>query len=234
MLCIPWINDVFTLDRATPEQMDALWAAGWRHFGSEFFRYSITVSETGTLDQIIPLRIRLSDFSLTKSQRRVWNRNEDVRWEIRPAGIDPEIERLFELHVKRFRTNVPESIQVFLGGDLSRGPCECLQFRAMIGDRLMAVSFLDLGAASVSSVYAVFDPEFSRRSPGILTMLKEIRWAAEHGMDFHLPGYGTRSPGAYEYKKQFRGLQGYDWISDAWLPWSAFAASTEANAVLDS
>ena len=44
----------------------------------------------------------------------------------------------------------------------------------------------------------------------------------QHGMKHHHPGYTTLKTGVYEYKKQFRPLEGYDWASEEWKPWESF------------
>jgi hypothetical protein len=52
-------------------------------------------------------------------------------------------------------------------------------------------------------------------------------------MTFLHPGYTTLNTGVYEYKKRFRALEGYDWISDQWKPWNDFPgdiAATRVNA----
>jgi len=230
----PWINEEFNATRLPPAEMDALWAAGWRRFGSNLFRYSITLAESGALDVIVPLRVVLADFTTSKSQRRILRRNSDLAWETRPASLSPEMVDLFQKHRRRFKRNVPDSLAVFLGSDPAAGPCDCLEFRCLLDGRLIAASFLDIGARSVSSVYAVFDPAESRRSPGILTLLKEIEWAREHGMAFLHPGYTTLNPGVYEYKKRFHTLEGYDWENGQWKPWSLFDGDTTAMGVIGS
>jgi arginine-tRNA-protein transferase len=97
-----------------------------------------------------------------------------------------------------------------------------LELRASIAGDLFAVSYLSIGRQSASSAYAIFDPAKSRRSPGILTMLKEIEWAQNNGMAFCYPGYATPGPGIYEYKTHFSALQGYDWETGGWKPWEEF------------
>jgi arginyl-tRNA--protein-N-Asp/Glu arginylyltransferase len=225
----PWINEEFGATRLRPGEMDALWAAGWRRFGANFFRYSITLAESGALDVIVPLRITLDDFAASRSQRRILRRNSDLTWETRPASLSREVADLFEKHRQRFKQNVPDSLAVFLGNDPGDSPCDCLELRCLLHGRLVAASFLDIGARSVSSVYAVFDPAESRRSPGILTLLKEIAWAREHGMTFLHPGYTTLGPGVYEYKKQFSGLEGYDWGDAQWRPWIDYKGEAGAT-----
>jgi leucyl-tRNA---protein transferase len=218
----PFINEAFTCDAVPPAVMDALWAAGWRHFGADFFRYSLQMDEQGALQTIQPLRLDVADFSASKSQRRVLNRNADIEWEIIPARADAEVQRLFHLHRERFTSNIPDSIFSFLATERPDSvPCECLEFRALLEGRLVAVSYLDVGAEATSSVYGLFDPEFARRSPGILTLLKEIEWSRENGKRLLYPGYATREASHYDYKKQFAPLSALDWISGEWLPLSS-------------
>src|SRR5215475_14222614 len=101
------------VDFATPAEMDALWAAGWRHFGTQFFRYA-SYWHDGQPVRVLPLRIDLNNFVPGRSQRRVLKRNADVRVKVGPALIDAERERMFARHRSRFKANVPDSLRDFL------------------------------------------------------------------------------------------------------------------------
>src|SRR5688572_18903435 len=106
---LQYINEEFYADAVRPDQMDMLWSEAWRHFGSHFFRYSLGFYRED-IRQVLPLRIRLSDFTLSKNQRRVLRTNEDLNVEVRPIEIDDETEALFHRHKQRFDHGVPESI----------------------------------------------------------------------------------------------------------------------------
>jgi arginine-tRNA-protein transferase len=82
---------------------------------------------------------------------------------------------------------------------------------------LIAVSFLDIGEASTSAVYAMFGLRYSRRSLGIFTMLEAIRYSGELGCRYYFPGYAYEEPSFYDYKKNFTGLEYLDWRR-GWLP----------------
>ncbi|HYF38029.1 MAG TPA: GNAT family N-acetyltransferase, partial [Prosthecobacter sp.] len=97
-------------------------------------------------------------------------------------------------------------------------PCECVECRMWAGEVLVAVSFLDVGAQATSAVYGVFEPEYSRRSLGIYTMLREIEFSRERGCRWYYPGYATQEPSAYDYKKQLGGLEFLDWQRGQWKP----------------
>ncbi|MES2707527.1 MAG: arginine-tRNA-protein transferase [Verrucomicrobiota bacterium] len=223
------IQEQGTLATAPPEAMDFLWSRGWRHFGRDFFRYNLTFSETRELRHILPLRIVLDDFTPSRSHRRVMRKNTDLKVEIGPAVVDAAREAMFLRHRERFTSNIPETLGVFLPEpDPATVPCECREVRLLENGRLLAVSYLDCGLEAVSSVYAMFEPEAASRSPGILTLLEEISFARRTGRRFLYPGYATREPGHYDYKKTFSGLQTYDWETGDWVPCPRSFPSSES------
>ncbi|NJO03167.1 MAG: arginine-tRNA-protein transferase [Bacteroidia bacterium] len=195
----------------SPLELDLLLADGWRHFGTFFFRDRMSWNER-KLCQIIPLRIDLRRFNFTKSQRKVLRRNQDVRVIFRKAFIDYEKEDLFYKHCVRFTHNVPNSVYDFLSPQPDCIPCqtwECCLFDE--SGKLYAVSFFDVGLNATSSVYAMFDPAYAQRSPGLHTLLAEIIYAIERRKAYLYTGYAFREPSHYDYKKKFRATQFYDW-----------------------
>lgn len=202
----------FATEPHQPVLMDALWARGWRHFGPMFFRYSETESEQGAL-HVIPLRVDLERFRFSESQRRTLRRNADLKTSFGPS-LPGDAERLlFHAHASRFRENIPSSLEAFLGTDPSSGiPCEIRQLSVRgEGGRLLAASYVAVGEEAWSSVYAMFDPAESRRRLGIATLLWEIEAARAAGCRWLYHGYAYREPSHYDYKKQFSGLEWFDW-----------------------
>lgn len=226
---ITFINEEFHTDQVTPEQLDLLLADAWRHFGTQFFRYSIGVYESD-IRRVIPLRIRLENFSLSKSQRRVVRQNWDVHVLIRPIEITDEAIALFERHKQRFKSGVPDSIYDFLSGNPSRVPCEALEIVVQLDGRLIASSYFDVGERSVSAIYGMFDPDLKGRSLGIFTMLKVIAFAIEHGKEFYYQGYSYEGRSFYDYKKRFRGTEAFDWNGN----WAPFVAGEKDLATEDT
>lgn len=221
---ITFINEEFHAAAISPQQLDDVLADGWRHFGTQFFRYSIGVYEFD-IRRVIPLRIRLAKFSASKSQRRVLKQNSDVQVLIRPVEITDESIALFERHKQRFKSGVPDSIYDFLSSEPSQVPGEALEIAVSLEGKLIAASYFDIGERSVSAIYGMFDPKFASRSLGILTMLKVIGFAIEHGKEFYYQGYSYEGRSFYDYKKRFRGTESYDWDGN----WMAFNAREESN-----
>jgi len=199
-----------------PQQLDLLLADGWRHFGTHFFRYNLGFYEHD-IRRVIPLRIRLADFLLSKSQRRVLRKNDDLEIVIRPLAADRESEHLFDRHKQRFKSDLPNSIYDFVAADVDSSPTEAMELRVCENGKLCAVSYFDIAAASVSGVYAMFEPSMSTRSLGIFTMLREIEFAANSGKQFYYLGYTYEGNSFYDYKKRFSGNEMFDW-SGSWVP----------------
>jgi arginyl-tRNA--protein-N-Asp/Glu arginylyltransferase len=214
----PALDDAFICDSVPAEIMDKVWAAGWRHFGRYFFRYSSQPGQQGGAQTITPLRIDLASCSFSKSQRRVLSKNADLRHDIAQAVLDDDLRALFQRHKQRFTHNIPDSLETFLGTDPVTGPCDCRMVRVFDGPRLIAASFFDVGREAASSVYGIFETEYARRSLGIFTMLLEIQHCRESDLRWLYPGYATHEPSAYDYKKQFRGTEYLDWNTGEWRP----------------
>ena len=201
---------------APPERMDELWEEGWRHFGAIFFRYRIW-EHGGQGLTVTPLRVDLERFAPSRSQRRVLARNSDLRVEVRPTELDAEMRRMFRLHRLRFREQVPDSLDNFLSPLPASVPCRNETIRVYSGSRLVAAHFLDMGESATSSVYSMFDPAESRRSLGVYTILVAAGLSRRAGRGYYYPGYATREPSPYDYKKNLPGLEEYDW-DGRWLP----------------
>lgn len=208
------INEEFYADFVLPEQMDSLWANGWRHFGTHFFRYNVGFLKD-ELRFVMPLRIDLSRSSFSKSQRRNLKRNADLHFVIRPIEITSGSLDLFERHKTRFTRGVPDSIYNFISRQPADSPCEAKELCVYLDERLIAASYFDMGRDSTSGIYAMFDPDLTDRGLGTFTMLKEIEYAIETGHRYYYQGYAYEGESFYDYKKRFRATEVYDWLG-AW------------------
>ena len=209
-------EEYFLCRSVEPGVLDRLWAEGWRHFGEIFFRYR-RWRHDGRVYTVTPLRVDLARFEPSRSQRRVLARNRDLRVEVRPTELDAELWRMFEAHRLRFRADVPGSLHNFLSHSPAEVPCRNETLRVYAGGRLVAAHFLDLGAEATSAVYSMFDPAESRRSLGIYTILTAIELSRRAGRRHFYPGYATREPSPYDYKKNLPALEVYDWRG-RWSP----------------
>lgn len=208
------LDESFVSYRVTAEELDKLLAKGWRHFGIYFFRYAKVFSD-GNVYNVIPLRIRLEKFSLSKSLRRIIKRNKDLNHTISPAVIDNKKINLFEIHKSRFKRDQPKSIYTFINQPPTC-PYPVMELSIFKDEELIAVSFFEMAKESLSSIYGMFNPKESSRSLGIYTMLLEIDLAISSNKKYYYQGYAYKESSFYDYKKRFRGTEMFDWTTQKW------------------
>ncbi len=210
------------LKHASAEQMDMLLADAWRHFGAVFFRNRLDIHPEGNaLIHIVPLRINLEKFTFSKHHLKLLRREKNTSIKYQAIVIDAEREAIFQKHILRFHHNIPEKLSDFLGEAPGVVPCMALEC-ALYDEhhQLYAMSYFDVANHSISSIYATFDTDFSKKSPGLHTLLAEIMFALEHQKQYVYLGYAHDIASHYDYKKQFKGLEFYDWEGN-WLPYQS-------------
>jgi arginyl-tRNA--protein-N-Asp/Glu arginylyltransferase len=195
------------VDEKSYRHMDEFFAAGWIRVGDYFKRRPLHALKP-IPTRNIPMRIRLGDFYLSKQQRRVLRKNADLNFEITPLCWTREEEDLFDRHKSRFDFRPPESIYNIVP---LTSLTEIKKLTVRENDRLVAVSYLDVGKKSTYSIYGVFEPAIAWRSLGILSILKEIEFSIYEGKEFYYLGFVYDGASIYDYKKHFRGLELFDW-----------------------
>jgi len=228
------IQDTRELASVDADLFDYYLRRGWRNHGSLFFRYNMAIMD-GRMHLVLPLRVRVQAWRPSRSQRRMLRDNEPLRMTVGPSRIDAERRTLFTRHAQRFPpTGRPQQLEDFLGQRPWKEPCRGIECAVREAGRLVAVSYACVGADSISSVYAVFEPQSAWRSLGLYTMLLELEWARQLGLKWYYPGYATYHRSLYDYKKGFHGLQYYDW-EERWhpLPKGGFSDSADAPKVAD-
>jgi leucyl-tRNA---protein transferase len=163
------------------------------------------------------LRYGLLNFELSKSQRIIRKRNQDLTHVIRPTKIDNEKHELFFQHLVKYRTNHPDSIYDFVSIDPKR-PFKTWELCVYKGEKLVACTFMDVTPHSISSTYAMYDLTESKRSLGIYTMILEIEYAISKRKRHYYPGYAFEKPSFYDYKKKFKNVEFFDWQNKIWQP----------------
>jgi arginine-tRNA-protein transferase len=188
-----------------------------------------------------PIRVPTAGFRASKSQRRVWRRNQDLAVTVTPhprASKEKFNLYLRYQHARHDPERDGEDASGFVDF-LYRSAVDTIEFayRDATG-RLIGVGIGDLCAgASLSSVYFYFDPDQGRRSLGIFSALWEIAFAAGRNLPHYYLGYWVRDCAAMKYKADFRPceLLGADgvWRPAVDVPQAGHSAGSagEANVI---
>jgi len=191
-------------------ELESVLCQGWRKFGCYFFR---PVCEN--CRSCIPLRIPVDSFYLSKSQRRILQKNRDVTIEfVADAPLTDEMYRIYEEH-SRIRFNRQVNKNDFLQSFALRS-CPSLLSRYYLDNKLSAVGFLDCSSEGLSSVYFIYTEAFVCRSPGNFSILKEIEYAKTLGLKYYYLGYFVQNNNHMAYKGRFFPHERMCWENGVW------------------
>jgi len=195
-----WRNLVLdTRARLTDDLHGCLLDQGFRRMGHYMYR---PVCEGCA--ECRPLRVDVRRFHPTRSQRRAWRRNRDLRLVVGPPHYDEEKRDLLERYLARRHTGPMVAEEQPMRDFMFDSPGEtlCLELRA--AGRLVGCGLLDITPEIGSSLYFFFDPDETRRSLGIYSMLVEIELTKERRRRWYHPGFYVAGCSAMSYKAAFR------------------------------
>jgi arginine-tRNA-protein transferase len=183
------------------EQFDECLAAGDRRSGRMLYR-----TRCPACSSCEPLRVPIAAFVPSKSQRRAWKRNiSEVTVRMGPPRTDEARLTMFNRHkLERGLSASGEPLTELAYRSWLVDTCvDTREFSYWLGDRLIAISVVDCGAQSVSSVYHYFDPDESWRSMGVFSALAELAWAGESGFVWYYLGFYVSDCAHLRYKADY-------------------------------
>lgn len=214
--------ECFLASRLSAAEVATCFEAGWRKFGPYFFRPACPDCR-----QCIPLRVPVTEFTPSRSQRRVLRRNADLRVVFGPLRPSERIFTLFAEH-SLFRFGRESEPGEFLH-HFYLPSCPALQTEIYLGEELAGIGFLDVGVDCLSSVYFCFDPRLADRSLGIFSALQEIEHARRLGLPYYYLGYYAPGCPTMDYKDHFRPREHFDWGRRQWQRCSGPPGCLAAN-----
>lgn len=175
-------------------------SSGFRRNG--FYFYQNLCPNCG---RCIPLRVDVQEFRPSGSQRRVLKKNSDISVIRQPAAFDPDGFLLYKKYCARRHENseTKEDYTRFL----IESPLHTEMMRYYAGSRLLGIGWIDLLPESLSSVYFAFDPDFSSRSLGVFSLLKELELCRELKKKWLHLGFWIEDNRKMSYKKQYKPCQ---------------------------
>jgi arginyl-tRNA--protein-N-Asp/Glu arginylyltransferase len=194
----------------SPQDYDKYWASGWDRDAEHLFRQETTILH-GEVHTVVPLRIVLQNYQHSKSQRKILQKNRQIKAVFSPLNITPELEQIYQIHKQKFHGNVRENLIDFFIRIKDENEFPTTQLCLYDEEKLIAASFFDEGKEAIYSIFGTYLPEYASQSLGILTMLLEIEYAIKTNRKYYYPGHAVDNPSIYDYKLKFNALQYFDW-----------------------
>jgi arginine-tRNA-protein transferase len=213
--------EVYQPKELSAARLDKLLAGGWFRTSSSISRLQyLCISDT--IGSVINIRAKLDNYEFSRSSRKLLTKNKQrFSYIIRKASVDDFKEMLYQQQKSRFEIFVMDNLSIFLYDYLDEEDSVFDTYEVCVydADRLVAVSFFDLGSQAIASILGLYDAEYQKYSLGIYTMLLEIEYAKSKGFSCYYPGYVVKSDKGYvfDYKLRLNNLQFRDKFG-VWKP----------------
>jgi arginine-tRNA-protein transferase len=178
---------------------------GFRRSGSHLYR-----PQCPGCNACIPTRIPVARFTPSRSQRRTWKINSDLRVNALTEAYRADHFALYRRY-QRGRHAGGEMDNPTLQSYLDFMRCSwadtsLVEFRR--GGALLAVAVCDRLAQGLSAVYTFFDPHEQRRGLGTYAILWQIEETRRRGLPYVYLGYWIANNLKMNYKTRFRPIEG--------------------------
>ncbi len=181
-----------------PADFDALLACADRRVGRTLYR-----PECPDCQECQGIRVHTHRLVQTRSQRRAWRRNADVKITVGPPVVDKSRLDLFNRHkLERGLSQRRASADHYYSW-LALSCVRTVETRYWLGEQLIGIGILDVGLRAASSVYFYFDPDHADRSLGTYSVLREAAWLRSRGVELYYLGLYVRDCSHLSYKARF-------------------------------
>lgn len=186
---------------------------GFRRSGSNLYR-----PHCPHCRECVPVRLPVTGFRPSRSQRRVQNFNQDLSVIVRNSQFKQEHYDLYRRYIQSrhsgegMDTDDPEQYHRFLSSDWCN--TRFVEFRHR--EVLLAVAVMDVLEEGLSAVYTFFDPDEAKRSLGVFAVLWEVQECLRLNLPYLYLGYWIEESPKMAYKAGYRPLEVYK--NAEWAP----------------
>ncbi len=192
-----WRSYTFKAGNLENRVYEALISQGFRRSGCFFYK-----NNCSDCNECVSIRLNVKDVVLSKSQKRTWNKNQDISVTWHPVKFDPESFELYRKYSvgKHGTVTSEKNYKDFL----VFSAVDTIMMRYYLGQKLIGVGWVDVLENSLSSVYFAYDLDFHKRRLGIFSFFKELELARQLAKKFLHLGFWVKDCEAMSYKQQFR------------------------------
>ena len=211
-------TNIITPRGLTAAGLDSLLAAGWRPTGQLVYELDYIELEAGQLVNLIPTRLRLTDHSWSKRQRKLL-RQHDGFFEvaIRPAFADAAKDDVYRVYAWAHPDKTQLWYDYHLRTESGQQLLNTWEVSVSHEGELVAFSFFDLGEKSAYGKMGVYNPAWEAYSLGLYTLFLEVDYCRQLGMEYYYPGYVSPDTPRFDYKHRLGALELWDLRQSAWV-----------------
>lgn len=177
---------------------------GFRRSGQHIYK-----PQCKECNECTPVRVKVSEFSLNRAQKRTLKRNQDLTLSLIDNINNDECYALYAQYITQRHGDgdmYPPSRAQF-DGFLTAQWGLTRFLAARLNGKLVGVAMCDQLDSGLSAVYTFFDPELASRSLGAWFILQQILWARRIGSPYVYLGYWIKECQKMTYKTQYQPLE---------------------------
>lgn len=203
----------------SPDELDAYLAKGWYRMGQAIFTtHFLCFGED--FYSAIWIRLPLKGYAFRKSLRKIVNKvQKNFKTVIRKASIDDTREALYQKYRFSFKGLLAPNLRDSLMDGEEFNLFNTYQINVYDGDKLIGLSYFDIGRNGAASITGIYDPDYSKYSMGIYTMLMEVEFCQQRGMKYYYPGYVVPGYDRFNYKLKLGEVSYFDLKTRGWHPY---------------
>lgn len=186
---------------------DDLSQQGFRRSGEHIYR-----PRCQSCEACLPGRVRVQQFKYRRSQRRTWQKNQDLTISaVIPPVFKPEHYHLYQRYIMGRHEGdgmdnpTPKGYMQFLTSSWSK----TVFYEFKLETQIVAVAVVDQIYNGLSAVYTFFDPELKERSLGVYAILWEIEEAKRLNLEWLYLGFWIKDCQKMRYKAEYQPLECY-------------------------
>lgn len=177
---------------------------GWRRFGKMHF-----VPECKECTQCVSMRIDVTNYKFSKSEKRVINKNKDTKVYIRPPSMTQEHLNLYDKYHKFMnkkkdwtynKIEPSEYLKSYVDGKDEYAK----EFLYVVDDELIGVALVDILPKAISAIYCYYNHSYSELSIGKFSILTQIKIAKELNIPYIYLGYWIKNHYSMGYKEHYK------------------------------
>ena len=184
-------------------QYQGMLERGWRRFGKMHF-----VPECKACTKCVSMRIDVTNYKFSKSEKRVIAKNKDTKLYIRPPSISMEHLSLYDKYHKIMNDKknwpyTPIEPDDYIKSYVEAKEDFAKEFLYVKDDKLIGVALVDILENSISSIYCYYDHDYSDLSIGKFSILAQIKIAKELNIPYIYLGYWIKDHFSMGYKEAY-------------------------------
>lgn len=194
----------------SPLMVDEILDVGFRRSGFYFYKTACFACR-----RCIGYRLPIQAFRLSRSQKRILNKNKDVQLLVRQPSADKEKEELYSRYQYQQHFQKPiigmekdefskKEVLETMHHQMYDNVLNSIEMELRLEEQLLGFAVFDIGTNSISAVYSVYEPDLPQRSLGKLMILRSLQWAAHMSYRYFYLGIFIEDHAKMDYKKEFQ------------------------------